>query len=96
MNPQGGMVAFGAAIVAFVTEMIMKATPEKFDRNRFAPLCNLVLALGLSITEGVLKSGIGIYDAIIRGLIMAMGSAGVYDITKTYGGKVVKVIKNNN
>jgi len=43
-----------------------------------------VIAVALSITENYSVSHIGMFAAILRGLAIAMGAAGAYEIKKNY------------
>jgi len=83
--------AISAPVVAFIIEIIMRFTPKSFDRRRFALPMAAVVAMALSITEALANSHIPIWQAIVRGLLVGMASAGVYDVYNNYGknGKVV-------
>jgi len=88
-----GQLILGAGVIAFITEFIMKITPERINRRKCAAVSNMLIALTLSLLESTLKSHISIWDALLRGFILAMSSAGMYDATKIYGGEVVKKAK---
>jgi len=88
-----GQIILGAGVIAFITEFIMKVTPERINRRKCAAVSNMVIALTLSILESCLKSHLPLWDALLRGFVLAMSSAGMYDATKIYGGEVMKKAK---
>jgi len=79
-----GKTIIGIPIVGYLTGIVMRFTSDRFDKQRFAPVVALVIAVALSITENYAYSHIGIFAAILRGIAIAMGAAGAYEIKKNY------------
>ena len=81
--------AVSGPVVAFVVEIILRLTPASFDRKRFALPIAAIISLGLSILEAVTYSHLAIWAAIVRGLTVAMASAGAYEVLNNYSNKEV-------
>jgi len=79
-----GKTIVGIPIVGYLTGIVMRFPSDRFDKQRFAPVVALVIAVALSITENYSVSHIGMFAAILRGLAIAMGAAGAYEIKKNY------------
>lgn len=79
-----GKTIVGIPIVGYLTGIVMRFPSDRFDKQRFAPVVALVIAVALSIAENYSVSHIGIFAAILRGLAIAMGAAGAYEIKRNY------------
>jgi hypothetical protein len=79
-----GKTLVGIPLVAYITGLIMHVTPDSFNKTRFAPVVSAVIALALSIIEAYTTKSMDIGSAIVRGLAVAMGASGAYEIKRNY------------
>ena len=53
--------------------------------TRYAALVATLLGVGLSVADHAL-TGSGVYQAVVSGLVMGLGAAGLYDGARLIGG----------
>jgi len=74
----------GIGIVMVITEVIMALTPKTFDKKRFAVPISVLVAVMLSVSDGVIRGNSGVWDSVLSGFIIAMASGGAYSTMKNY------------
>ena len=79
---------FGIPIVVAVTFAVMKFTPDKFNKTRFAIPVSFLVAIVLSVVD-MLVYGEGdmlktIYTAILRGIGVGFAAVGAHSAYKNY------------
>lgn len=80
-----GKAIVGIGVVRYLTELVMRFTPTRFDKARFALPVSAGIAIVLSITEAMGPSGDGnILSAVMRGIVVAAGAGGLYSSEKNY------------
>lgn len=75
-------MALYVPIIAVVTAAVMKATPERFDKKRFGPLISLAIGVIVVVVVDTLWQPFAIGEAIVKGLVVAAMTSGVYDTAK--------------
>ena len=91
-----GKTIVGIPIVGYLTGIVMRFPSDRFDKQRFAPVVALVIAVALSVTENYSVSHIGIFAAILRGVGIAVGAAGAYEIKRNYSKSTANNKKESN
>lgn len=78
----------GIALVMMVTELIMRLTPERFDKRRYAIPISILVAVLMCIADTfIYGSGLWyvmLWEAGLKGFIIAMASGGAYSALKNY------------
>jgi len=69
-------------LINFLTYIVFRATPKTFNNKRFGPLVSLVVGIIVSILDSFWHP-FGICGAILRGMILAGVSNGIYDNVKS-------------
>ena len=73
-------------LIAFLTYMITCALPEGISAKKFGPLISVVIGIAISVADGLYNTAgesIPISAAVIRGIIAAAVTNGVYDHYKS-------------
>jgi len=81
-------------VIGAVTGAIMKFTDDWFDRKRFGPLVNFVVGVMVVVIVDALWGPFVAREAILKGLLVAASTSGLYDTVKA--GIAIKNGKNNN
>jgi hypothetical protein len=87
-----GKIVIGIPLVAYITGLITHIAPKSFNKKKFTPVISLVTAVALSIIEAYSIKSMDIGSAIMRGLGIAMGASGAYEIKRNYS----ELNKNGN
>lgn len=78
----------GIALVMMITELIMRLTPSSFDKRRFAVPISVLVAVLMCIADTfIYGSGLWyrmLWEAGLKGFIIAMASGGAYSALKNY------------
>jgi len=69
----------------------MRVTPKRLDKQRFAPLINLVVGIIVVVIVDSLWKPFALGQAIVKGLLVAAMTGGGYDMLKA--GK--SIVRNN-
>jgi len=77
-------------IIAAITGILMRFTPDSFDKKRFGPPVNFVVGVIVVVVVDALWGSFVPCEAILKGLLVAAMTSGLYDT-----GKAVKTTFNN-
>lgn len=83
MIEQGKSIV-GIALVKYLTDLVMRITPARIDRKRFAPLVSFLVAIAASIGEALVTNSMNIWSAIVRGIVVSMAASGAHSVGKNY------------
>jgi len=70
-------------LVTAITAFIMKVTPEKFSKTKFAPWVSLVSGIIASAIWQLMNPNISWFWAIARGVIIGFGGSALWDKYKS-------------
>ena len=73
----------GIAMTTVLVDLIMRFTPDKFDKKRFAPAVCFGVAMLLSFGEA-LATGLDLWGAFLRGMTVTVGAGGAHSYAKNY------------
>ena len=77
-------------LVTAITGFIMKFTPQRFDKERYAPLVSLAAGLIASVMWQTMNPVLTWPWTIIRGVLVGLGGSALWDLYKSgkaMGGK---------
>lgn len=69
-------------LIAYITSLVMKLTPAKFDKARFGQLISLVVAIAFSVVDGI-ATHLGVPAMLIRGIAFAVVANSGFDALKS-------------
>lgn len=75
-------MAVYAPVIATVTAAVMKATPKRFDKKRFGPIVSIAIGVAVVVVVDALWQPFVIGEAIVKGLLIATMTSGLYDTAK--------------
>jgi len=78
----------GMPVVVALTFAIMRLTPARFDKTRFAIPISLIVAIVLSVADTLVYSQgdvlKGIYESVLKGVGLGFAAVGAHSAYKNY------------
>ena len=69
-------------LIGFLTYMVICVLPERINAKKFGPLISVLVGIAISVADGLYGNtgeSINVITAVIRGIIAAAVTNGVYD-----------------